>query len=132
MDKIEGAHLRRVDDGDRQASAAVATVSKPPADHRHDRRRTAAREARAGAARKEHRPARQGAGEGASARTALFMGAMVAKKLNPVLEAFFDRLVAAGKPKMVVLIAVARKPLTILNATVRDHRPWQGTVVAAS
>jgi transposase len=58
-------------------------------------------------------------------RAALFMGAMVAKKYNPVLKAFFDRLVAAGKPKMVALIAVARKLLTILNAIVRDNRPWQ-------
>jgi len=68
----------------------------------------------------------------ASVRTALFMGAMVAKKHNPVLKAFFDRLVAAGKPKMLALIAVARKLLTILNAIIRDHRPWQGTVVVAS
>ena len=58
-------------------------------------------------------------------RTALFMVAMVAKKYNPVLKAFFDRLVAAGKPKMVALIAVARKLLTILNAILRDNRPWQ-------
>ena len=58
-------------------------------------------------------------------RTALFMGALVAKKHNPVLKAFFDRLVAAGKPKMVALIAVARKLLTILNAILRDNRPWQ-------
>lgn len=58
-------------------------------------------------------------------RTALFMGAMVAKRHNPVLKAFFDRLVAAGKPKMVALIAVARKLLTILNAIIRDNRPWQ-------
>jgi len=58
-------------------------------------------------------------------RAAIFMGAMVAKKHNPVLKAFFDRLVAAGKPKMVALIAVARKLLTILNAIVRDNRPWQ-------
>jgi transposase len=58
-------------------------------------------------------------------RAALFMGAMVAKKHNPILKAFFDRLVAAGKPKMVALIAVARKLLTILNAIVRDNRPWQ-------
>jgi transposase len=58
-------------------------------------------------------------------RAALFMGAMVAKKCNPVLKAFFDRLVAAGKPKMVALIAVARKLLTILNAVVRDDQPWQ-------
>jgi len=65
-------------------------------------------------------------GGGRSAvRTALFMGAMVAKQHNPVLKAFFDRLVAAGKPKMVALIAVARKLLTILNAIIRDQQPWQ-------
>jgi len=58
-------------------------------------------------------------------RTALFMGAMVAKRHNPILKAFFDRLVAAGKPKMVALIAVARKLLTILNAILRDQTPWQ-------
>lgn len=61
----------------------------------------------------------------ASVRSALFMGAMVAKKHNPVLKAFFNRLVMAGKPKIVALIAVARKLLTILNAIVRDQKPWQ-------
>jgi transposase len=65
-------------------------------------------------------------GGGRSAvRTVLFMGALVAKQHNPVLKVFFDRLVAAGKPKMVALIAVARKLLTILNAILRDSRPWQ-------
>jgi transposase len=58
-------------------------------------------------------------------RAVLFMGALVAKQHNPVLKAFFDRLIAAGKPKMVALIAVARKLLTILNAILRDNRPWQ-------
>ncbi|MCJ2055137.1 IS110 family transposase, partial [Methylobacterium sp. J-048] len=38
---------------------------------------------------------------------------------------FRDRLVAAGKPKMVAVIAVARKLLTILNAMIRDQKPWQ-------
>jgi transposase len=61
----------------------------------------------------------------AGVRTALFMGAMVAKQYNPVLRAFFQRLVAAGKPKMVALIAVARKLLTILNAVLRDRQPWR-------
>ena len=65
------------------------------------------------------------AGGRASVRSALFIGAMVAKKHNPVLKAFFDRLVAAGKPKIVALIAVARRLLTILNAIMRDQRPWQ-------
>jgi transposase len=58
-------------------------------------------------------------------RSALFMGAMVAKRHNPVLKAFFDKLVAAGKPKMVALIAVARKLLVIANAILRDQKPWQ-------
>lgn len=61
----------------------------------------------------------------ASVRAALFMGALVAKRHNPVLKAFFDRLCAAGKPKMVALIAVARKLLTILNAMLRDQKQWQ-------
>ena len=60
-----------------------------------------------------------------SVRTALFMGAMTARRHNPVLKAFFDRLIAAGKPRMVALIAVARKLLTILNAILRDQKPWQ-------
>jgi transposase len=58
-------------------------------------------------------------------RTALFMGAMTARRHNPILKAFFARLVAAGKPRMVALIAVARKLLTILNAVLRDQKPWQ-------
>ncbi len=61
----------------------------------------------------------------ATVRSVLFMGALVAKRHNPVLKAFFEHLVAAGKPKMVALIAVARKLLTILNAILRDNRPWQ-------
>jgi transposase len=61
----------------------------------------------------------------ASVRTALFQGAMVAARHNPVLKSFFHHLTAAGKPKMVAFIAVARKLLTILNAIVRDQKPWQ-------
>jgi transposase len=60
-------------------------------------------------------------------RTALFMGALVAARHNPTLRAFRDRLVAAGKPKLVALIATARKLLVILNAIIRDHKPWQPT-----
>jgi len=61
----------------------------------------------------------------AGVRCALFLGAMVACRHNPTLKTFFDRLVAAGKPKMVAIIAVARKLLTILNAILRDQKPWQ-------
>ena len=55
----------------------------------------------------------------------LFVAAMVGARYNPTLKAFHARLIAAGKPKMVALIAVARKLLTILNAIVRDQKPWQ-------
>jgi transposase len=60
-----------------------------------------------------------------AARTALFMAALSAIRCNPVLRAFYQHLLAAGKPKMVALIAVARKILTILNAMLRDQKPWQ-------
>jgi transposase len=61
----------------------------------------------------------------ASVRTALFMGALTGARHNPVLKAFRDQLLARGKPKLVAIIAVARKLLTILNAILRDNRPWQ-------
>lgn len=60
-----------------------------------------------------------------SVRTVLFMAALSAKRCNPLLKAFHQRLIAAGKPKMVAVIAVARKLLTVLNAIIRDQRPWQ-------
>lgn len=58
-------------------------------------------------------------------RAALFIGAMVASRHNPVLRTFTTRLVNAGKPKRLALIACARKLLTILNAIIRDQKPWQ-------
>lgn len=65
-------------------------------------------------------------GGGRSAvRKTLFMAAMVAARHNPALKAFRDKLVAAGKPKLVAIIAVARKLLVILNAILRDKTPWQ-------
>lgn len=61
----------------------------------------------------------------AAVRSALYMGALVAARYNPGLKAFRDRLVAHGKPKLVAIIAVARKLITILNAIIRDHQPWR-------
>lgn len=61
----------------------------------------------------------------AAVRTALFMGAMTSIRWNPELKAFHQRLIEAGKPKMVAIIAVARKLLTILNAIIRDKKKWQ-------
>ncbi|HME85724.1 MAG TPA: transposase, partial [Roseiarcus sp.] len=61
----------------------------------------------------------------ADVRSALFMGALVAVQHNRTLKPFYERLIAAGKEKMVALIAVARKLLTILNAILRDGKPWR-------
>ena len=58
-------------------------------------------------------------------RSALFMATLVGIRHNPVLKAFRDRLIAAGKPKMVAIVATMRKLLTILNAIIRDQKPWQ-------
>jgi transposase len=60
-----------------------------------------------------------------SVRSSLFIGAMVAARYNPQLKQFRDKLGAAGKPKVLALVAVARKLITILNAILRDRRPWQ-------
>ncbi len=46
-------------------------------------------------------------------------------RFNPVLKAMYERMIAAGKPPKVALIALARKLLTILNAMVRDRTDWQ-------
>ena len=65
------------------------------------------------------------AGGRSAVRSASFMAALVASRHNPPLKDFYLRLICAGKPKMVALIAVARKLLTILNAILRDNQPWQ-------
>ena len=57
-------------------------------------------------------------------RAAAFMAALVASRHNPDLKIFYARLLAAGKPKMVALIAVARKILITLNAMLRDKKKW--------
>jgi len=58
-------------------------------------------------------------------RAALFIATMSAVRHNPTIRAFRQRLLAKGKPKMVVMVACMRKLLTILNAIVRDQKPWQ-------
>ena len=57
-------------------------------------------------------------------RSALFVAAMVAGRHNPVLRAFRQQLLDRGKAKKTAIIAVARKLLTILNAIIRDQKPW--------
>jgi len=61
----------------------------------------------------------------APARAALYMGALVATRHNPVIKEFYERLLAAGKPKKVALVACMRKLLSILNALMRDRSIWR-------
>jgi transposase len=61
----------------------------------------------------------------AHVRTTLYMSTLVAVRYNPVLKRFYERLCAAGKAKKVALTACMRKLLTILNAMVKHHTPWQ-------
>jgi transposase len=61
----------------------------------------------------------------AALRAALYMAALSAIRCNRSMKVFYQRLLSAGKPKMVGLIAVARKILIILNAMLRDKTQWQ-------
>lgn len=61
-------------------------------------------------------------------RKVLFMAALVACRHNPVIKAFYERLVAAGKPKKLALTACMRKLLTILNAMARTGKPFNAAL----
>jgi transposase len=65
------------------------------------------------------------AGGRRTVRAALFVATMAAVRHNPIIRAFRQRLLAAGKPKMVAMVACMRKILTILNAIAREQKPWQ-------
>ena len=52
------------------------------------------------------------------------MTAMVASRFNPVIQDFYQRLLAAGKPKKVALTACMRKLLVILNSMLKSRSPW--------
>ena len=62
----------------------------------------------------------------AHVRQVLYMAAMSASNWNPALKIFHDRLKAAGKLPKVVIVAVMRKMITVLNAMVRDDMVWAG------
>ena len=71
-----------------------------------------------------HRGVRFVRGGRANVRNVLFMSAWAAVRWNPALKVVYDRLVGAGKAKKVALVACMRKLLVILNAIVRDRKPW--------
>lgn len=64
-------------------------------------------------------------------RRAMYMATLAAIRFNPVIARFYQRLVAAGKPKKVALVACMRKLLTILNAMVKTGKPWDAALHAA-
>lgn len=62
-------------------------------------------------------------------RHVLFQAALVASHHNPVLKTFADRLRDAGKPHKVIVTAVARKLVTIVNALIKSGQKWSAQVV---
>lgn len=60
----------------------------------------------------------------AEVRAVVYMAAVVAMRHNPVIRTFYERLLEAGKPKKVAIVACMRKLLTILNAMLRDQATW--------
>lgn len=68
----------------------------------------------------------------ASVRAVLYMAALVATKRNTVIRAFYQRLVATGKPKKLALVACMRKLLTILNSMVRTGQCWSANYGTAA
>jgi transposase len=64
----------------------------------------------------------------ADLRAVLYMAALSAARCNPVIRAFYQRLLTAGKARKLALVACARKLLCILNAMVRDRAAWNPTL----
>ncbi len=60
-------------------------------------------------------------------RAVIYMATLAALRHNPAIKDFYARLLAAGKPKKVAIVACMRKLLTILNAMLRDKAAWDGT-----
>ena len=61
----------------------------------------------------------------ATVRAALYMAALVASRFNPIIKAFYQRLLSKGKPKKVALTACMRKLLTFLNAMLKHRTTWE-------
>jgi transposase len=72
----------------------------------------------------KHRGKRSTWGGRSNVRAVLYMAMLSAVRYNPVLKAFYARLLAAGKPKKVAMVACMRKLLTILNAMLRNDQAW--------
>lgn len=61
----------------------------------------------------------------AAVRQALYMATLSARRHNPVIKAFYERHITAGKKPKVALVACMRKLLVILNAMLKNEQPWR-------
>lgn len=65
-------------------------------------------------------------------REPLYMAALAATRYNPPIKGFYERLLGAGKPKKVALVACMRKLLTILNSMLKHRTPWRANYALAT
>lgn len=70
------------------------------------------------------------AGGRAAVRNVIYMAAITASRHNPVLKPFYERLIAAGKPVKVALVAVMRRLVVLANAVLKSGMPWRGAAAA--
>jgi transposase len=75
-----------------------------------------------------HRGRRTIGGGRPRVRRALFVAAWNARRRDPGVADFYDRLLAAGKPRKVINIAVARKLLVALNSMLQHHSDWRSSL----
>jgi len=68
---------------------------------------------------------KQIAGGRAKVRAALYMAILSARKFNPAIKNFYDRLISRGKLKKVAMVACMRKLITVMNAMLRDNTSWR-------
>ena len=73
---------------------------------------------------------RQTWGGRSSVRAALYMATLSAARCNPWIAAYYRRLLAAGKPKLLALVACMRKLLVALNAMIRHRTAWRPALEA--
>ncbi len=76
----------------------------------------------------KQRGKRRTGGGRAQVRAALYMPTLAATRCNPVIKAYYQRLVKSGKPKMVAVIACMRKILVTLNAMLKTKTRWQAQI----
>lgn len=67
----------------------------------------------------------------AAVRSLMYLAAMSARRYSPPIRAYYEHLIARGKPKKVAMIACARKLLICLNAMVKAKQPWDDDKVTA-